>query len=84
VLDKNKDQKIEVRELKYFMRKVAHIKLSSEEAEAMIKFADSTGQGFVTLEDFKRVVNMAPISQEQNDGAASADASEESDSDKEY
>jgi len=51
------------------MRKVAHIKLSSEEAEAMIKFADSTGQGFVTLEDFKRVVNMAPISQDKEDNA---------------
>jgi Ca2+-binding EF-hand superfamily protein len=32
VLDKDKDDSISVHELKYFMRKVAHIKLSSEEA----------------------------------------------------
>lgn len=36
VLDKEKDDLISAKELKYFMRKVAHIKLSSEEAEAMI------------------------------------------------
>jgi Ca2+-binding EF-hand superfamily protein len=32
VLDKEKDDYISLKELKYFMRKVAHIKLSSEEA----------------------------------------------------
>jgi Ca2+-binding EF-hand superfamily protein len=36
VMDKENDDKISVKELKYFMRKVAHIKLSSEEATAMI------------------------------------------------
>ena len=36
VLDKEKDNYISERELKYFMRKVAHIKLSTEEAKAMI------------------------------------------------
>lgn len=39
VLDKEKDDVITAKELKYFMRKVAHIKLSSEEADAMIEYA---------------------------------------------
>ena len=52
VLDKEKDQQISVKELKYFMRKVAHIKLSSEEAEAMIEFADSDEDGLVSFDDF--------------------------------
>lgn len=60
VLDKEKDQIITVKELKYFMRKVAHIKLSSEEAEAMIEFActDKDKKG-VTFEDFLRIVEIA-------------------------
>lgn len=53
ILDKEKDGSISVKELKYFMRKVAHIKLSSEEAEAMIEFADSDDDGFVSFEDFQ-------------------------------
>jgi len=52
VLDKEKDNQISVKELKYFMRKVAHIKLSSEEAEAMIEFADSDEDGLVSFDDF--------------------------------
>ena len=59
VLDKEKDDFISVKELKYFMRKVAHIKLSSEEAMAMIKYADSNEDGMVTFEDFLTVVNRA-------------------------
>ena len=43
VLDKEKDDVITAKELKYFMRKVAHIKLSSEEADAMIEFAAGDG-----------------------------------------
>ena len=41
------------------MRKVAHIKLSSEEAEAMIQFADTNGDGLVSFDDFVRIVNLA-------------------------
>ena len=52
VLDKEKDNHISVKELKYFMRKVAHIKLSSEEAEAMIEFADNDEDGLVSFDDF--------------------------------
>ena len=59
VLDKEKDNAISVKELKYFMRKVAHIKLSSEEAEAMIEFADSDEDGLVTFQDFVNVVTIA-------------------------
>ena len=44
VLDKEKDDYITAKELKYFMRKVAHIKLSSEEAQAMIDFAGEDGK----------------------------------------
>ena len=58
VLDKEKDDFISLKELKYFMRKVAHIKVSSEEAQAMIEFADSDGDGLVTFEDFKNIVEM--------------------------
>ncbi len=39
------------------MRKVAHIKLSSEEAEAMIDFAGKDGK--VTFEEFLKVVELA-------------------------
>ena len=59
VLDKEKDNHISVKELKYFMRKVAHIKLSSEEAEAMIEFADSDEDGLVSFDDFVQVVTLA-------------------------
>ena len=56
VLNKDKDGKLKPKELKYFMRKVAHLKLSSEEAEAMIEFAESTTGSGVSYEDFKEVV----------------------------
>ena len=58
VLDKEKDDYISEKELKYFMRKVAHIKLSSEEAKAMIEFADTSGSGQISFEDFKNVIDM--------------------------
>ena len=59
VLDKENDNHISVKELKYFMRKVAHIKLSSEEAEAMIEFADTDEDGLVTFDDFVQVIMLA-------------------------
>ena len=59
VLDKEKDDHLSAKELKYFMRKVAHIKLSSEEAEAMIEFADGDEDGLVTFDDFVQVVTLA-------------------------
>jgi len=67
VLDKEKDGIITVKELKYFMRKVAHIKLSSEEAEAMIEFAstDKERRG-VTFEDFERIVDIAVSNSNNN------------------
>ena len=34
------------------MRKVGHIKLSSEECEAMIELADSDQDGLVSIKDF--------------------------------
>ena len=37
------------------MRKVAHIKLSNAEAEAMLKYADSDGDGMISFVDFRRV-----------------------------
>lgn len=37
------------------MRKVAHIKLSTEEADAMIKYADTDGDGLITFNDFKTI-----------------------------
>ena len=58
VLDKEKDDFISEKELKYFMRKVAHIKLSTEEAKAMIEFADSDGDNLISYEDFRNVIEM--------------------------
>lgn len=58
VLDKEKDDFISEKELKYFMRKVAHIKLSTEEAKAMIEFADSDGDGLINYDDFRNVIEM--------------------------
>lgn len=58
VLDKEKDDFISEKELKYFMRKVAHIKLSSEEAKAMIEFADSDNDGLINYDDFRNVIEM--------------------------
>ncbi len=58
ILDKQRDGMISASELKYFMRQVAKIKLSSEEAEAMIAFADSDEDGFVTFEDFLQVISL--------------------------
>ena len=69
VLDKEKDQCITAKELKYFMRKVAHIKLSSEEADAMIEFAGKDGK--VTFDDFLRVVELAQNPQVLNNGSPS-------------
>jgi len=79
IIDKEKDSLISVKELKYFMRKVAHIKLSSEEAEAMIEFADSDEDGFVTYDDFLQVISLAqggeggdePIEEEEDSQAES-------------
>ena len=52
------------------MRKVAHIKLSSEEAEAMIEFADSDEDGLVSFDDFLQVVTTAQGGDDANkDGA---------------
>ena len=78
VLDKEKDDFISEKELKYFMRKVAHIKLSSEEAKAMIEFADSDGDGLITYEDFKNVIEMF---QENGGIDANMEESDESDED---
>lgn len=59
VLDKDKDGKLSARELKYFMRKVARLKLSSEEADAMIEFASNSDDGLVSYQDFLDVVEQA-------------------------
>ena len=53
VLDKDGDGKLSAKELKYFMRKVAHLKLSTEEANAMIEFASQEDSKFVTFDEFK-------------------------------
>lgn len=39
------------------MRKVAHIKLSNAEAEAMMKYADSDGDGLISFMDFRKVAS---------------------------
>ena len=84
VLDKEKDEVISEKELKYFMRKVAHIKLSSEEAKAMIEFADSDGDGLISYEDFKNVIEMfqtnggVNVNLNRSDDESDEDDSEES------
>ena len=88
VLDKEKDDVISEKELKYFMRKVAHIKLSSEEAKAMIEFADSDGDGLINYEDFRSVIEMfqetaAGANDDENDGDDQSNSEEEESSDEE-
>lgn len=78
VLDKEKDNHISVKELKYFMRKVAHIKLSSEEAEAMIEFADSDEDGLVSFDDFLQVVTLAQGGDDANKDAVAEQSEEDS------
>ena len=58
VLDKEKDNHISVKELKYFMRKVARIHISSEVAAAMMKFADGDEDGLVTFDDFAQIYSL--------------------------
>ena len=58
VLDKEKDNHISIKELKYFMRKVANINISSEVAEAMMKFADGDEDGLVTFDDFAQIYSL--------------------------
>ena len=62
ILDRERDDYITIKEIKYFMRKVAHIKLSNAEAEAMLKYADSDGDGLVSFEDFRRLAKELYIS----------------------
>ena len=78
VLDKEKDDFISEKELKYFMRKVAHIKLSSEEAKAMIEFADSDGDGLINYEDFRNVIEMFQDTAGVNDNNDDEEDSENS------
>ena len=74
VLDKEGDGYITVKELKYFMRKVAHIKLSSEEALEMIRYASSSAKkDMVSLEDFKHMIAIPEIA----GGAGVSDEEEE-------
>ena len=80
VLDKEKDDFISEKELKYFMRKVAHIKLSTEEAKAMIEFADSDGDNLISYEDFRNVIEMF---QENGDMQNQVDSEEEGEGSKE-
>ena len=62
VLDKEADGYITTKELKYFMRKVAHIKLSSEEAYEMVRYAStSIKKDLVSLDDFKKIVAIPTI-----------------------
>ena len=64
-MDKDKDGLVGIKELKFFLRKVAHIKLSNEEAEAMIELADSDKDGLVTFDDFMEIVDLAVKSNER-------------------
>ena len=79
VLDKEKDDFISEKELKYFMRKVAHIKLSSEEAKAMIEFADSDGDNLISYDDFRNVIEMFQENGDIGDGAVESDDEEDED-----
>lgn len=71
VLDKEKDDYITAKELKYFMRKVAHIKLSSEEAQAMIDFAGEDGK--VSFQQFLQVIDLAQTGSDGTQSRHNAD-----------
>ena len=78
VLDRNRDDKISVDELKYFMRKVAHVKLSSVEAEEMIRFADLDKDGFINFEEFLSIVNLTTGPEQESEGGSSSNSSKSS------
>ena len=65
VIDRERDDYITLKEIKYFMRKVAHIKLSNAEAEAMIKYADSDGDGLISFEDFRKLAKELYLDQKE-------------------
>ena len=58
VLDSKKDGNLDLAELKYFMRKVAFIKISDEEAQAMIQLASPAGSGLVSHDEFLDLVTI--------------------------
>ena len=72
VLDKEKDNHISVKELKYFMRKVAQVNISSELAEAMVVFADGDQDGLVTFDDFAQIYDLVMM-EKQRQGSTTKD-----------
>ena len=44
MLDFEGNDKVDIRNIKYFMRKVARINVSSEETEAMVEYAAANGK----------------------------------------
>ncbi|KAJ5074190.1 calmodulin-7 [Anaeramoeba ignava] len=57
LLDKDDDGYITSAELNHFLNSIGE-RMTSEELEILINFADTTKQGRVSFEDFKRVVLM--------------------------
>lgn len=56
-IDKDKDDFITEKELKYFARKVARMKITNEEAAAMVQFADRDKDGIINLDDYIYIIN---------------------------
>ncbi len=81
VLDRAKDKHISSKDLKYYMRKVARVQLSSEEAEAMIEYADSDDDGLVTYPDFRKKLLEALASDEMKRDEESENSDKDSDDD---
>lgn len=57
LIDREKDDYITAKELKYWMRKVALMKLSSEEADYMLEYAGATN-GKLNFEQFTQLMNV--------------------------
>ena len=75
VLDKEKDNHISTKELKYFMRKVAQVNISSELAEAMINCADGDRDGLVTFDDFEQIYELVMM-EKHRQGSTTKDMKE--------
>ena len=56
VADEDKDGKISSKDLEKVMRRL-HMSVNEDDIEEMIKLADKTGEGKVSLDDFLSIMN---------------------------
>ena len=58
ILDIEQNNKISIRNIKYFMRKVSRIQITSEETEAMIEYVTQNPEG-INFEEFQEIIEQS-------------------------